>query len=173
MTPVFTACDKLNRSIISTWSQLFGSYTDAAEQWFAWFKDTVRSIFINNCSAAADMADCLATIDMGRKMWGMPLFREGVTGPHLTQSRMCRGLPPCQVASSHLATIVMGQKLGGRGCPPLVGEAGSPSNTKSHGPRPTSIPSDILIHPTVWPQRTWAENWGLCLFLRGGDWVLI
>ena len=29
------------------------------------------------------------------------------------------------------------------------------------GPRPTSIPSDILIHPAVWPQQTWAENWGI------------
>ena len=25
---------------------------------------------------------------------------------------------------------------------------------------PTSIPSGILIHPAVWPQQTWAENWG-------------
>jgi len=27
------------------------------------------------------------------------------------------------------------------------------------GPRPISIPSGILIHAAVWPQRTWAENW--------------
>jgi len=38
--------------------------------------------------------------------------------------------------------------------PLSVGGAGSPSNTMSPGPRPTSIPSDILIHPTVWPQYT-------------------
>jgi len=25
-------------------------------------------------------------------------------------------------------------------------------------------PSGIRIHPTIWPQRTWAENWGLCFF---------
>ena len=25
----------------------------------------------------------------------------------------------------------------------------------------TSLPSDILIHPAVWPQQTWAEN-GVC-----------
>ena len=27
-------------------------------------------------------------------------------------------------------------------------------------PRPNSVPSGILIHPAVWPQRTWAENQG-------------
>jgi len=30
----------------------------------------------------------------------------------------------------------------------------------SPGLRPTSAPSGILIHPAVWSQRTWAENWG-------------
>jgi len=35
------------------------------------------------------------------------------------------------------------------------------------GPRPTFVPSDILIHPAVWPQKTWAENWGLCPFGKG------
>jgi len=29
-----------------------------------------------------------------------------------------------------------------------------PSNTMSPGPRTTSVPSGILIHPTVWPQYT-------------------
>jgi len=29
-----------------------------------------------------------------------------------------------------------------------------PSNTMWPGPRPTSVPSGILIHPTVWPQYT-------------------
>jgi len=32
--------------------------------------------------------------------------------------------------------------------------AGSPSNTMWPWPRPTSTLSDILIHPTVWPQYT-------------------
>ena len=41
-------------------------------------------------------------------------------------------------------------KIGGS----LSGAAGSPSNTMSPGPRPTSAPSDSLIHPTVWPQYT-------------------
>ena len=38
----------------------------------------------------------------------------------------------------------------------------------SPGPRPTSIPSGILIHPSVWPQWTWAENWGAVSHLGGG-----
>jgi len=57
----------------------------------------------------------------------------------------------------------MGQKLGGGGCalvPFSSGRTGSPSNTKSPGPRPTSIPSGILVHPAIWPQWTLAENWG-------------
>jgi len=29
-----------------------------------------------------------------------------------------------------------------------------PSNTLSPGSRPTSVPSGILIHPTIWPQYT-------------------
>jgi len=33
-------------------------------------------------------------------------------------------------------------------------------------PRPTSIPSGILIHPAIWPQHTWAKNGG-CALLRG------
>jgi len=37
----------------------------------------------------------------------------------------------------------------GEGCcvPPFHGGAGSPSNTMSPGPRPTSVPCGILIHP--------------------------
>ena len=59
-----------------------------------------------------------------------------------------------------LATIDMGRKLG-QALPPFWGGgAGSPSNTMSLGPRPTSLPSGILIHPAIWQQQTWAENWG-------------
>ena len=35
-------------------------------------------------------------------------------------------------------------------------------------PRPTIVPRDILIHPAVWPQQTWAENWRLCLLFGRG-----
>ena len=47
-------------------------------------------------------------------------------------------------------------------------EAGSPSNTESSGPRPSSIPIDILIHAAIWPRQIWTENWGLCPFGGGG-----
>jgi len=54
-----------------------------------------------------------------------------------------------------LATTDMGRKLV-RGCVPFLRgrAAGSQSNTMWPGPRPTSLPSDIVIHPTVWPQYT-------------------
>ena len=39
-------------------------------------------------------------------------------------------------------------------CPFRGGGAGCPSNTMWPGPRPTSTPSFILIHPAVWPQYT-------------------
>jgi len=38
----------------------------------------------------------------------------------------------------------------------------------SPGLRPTSLPTGILIHPAVWPQQTWAENWGVCPPFLGG-----
>jgi len=47
-----------------------------------------------------------------------------------------------------LATIDMGRKVGELR-PPFFG--GSPSNTMWAGPRPTSVPSGILIHPAAWP----------------------
>ena len=53
--------------------------------------------------------------------------------------------------SSHLATTDMGRKLG---AVPLLEGARFPSNTMCPGPRPTSTPSFILMHPTVWPQYT-------------------
>ena len=49
--------------------------------------------------------------------------------------------------------IDMGRKYGGLLCP-FCGGAGSPSNTLWPGPRSTSIPSGIFIHPAVWPQYT-------------------
>jgi len=38
----------------------------------------------------------------------------------------------------------------------------------SPGPRPTSIPSSILIHQAASPEQTWPENWGLCPFGGAG-----
>jgi len=64
-------------------------------------------------------------------------------------------------ASSRLATIEMGKKLG-RGAPALFwwGELG-PHLAQcgvDQGPPLCQVPS-WLIHPAVWPQWTWAENW--------------
>jgi len=52
----------------------------------------------------------------------------------------------------------------GRGSwvPFWAGESGSPSNTMWPGPRPTCVPSLILIHATVatvWPQYTNVTDW--------------
>jgi len=52
-----------------------------------------------------------------------------------------------------------GPKISGF-CPFLGGGAGSPSNTVSLRLRLTFLLSGILIHPAVWPQQIWAENWG-------------
>ena len=51
-----------------------------------------------------------------------------------------------------LPAIDVGQKVGA--AVPLSMGPRSPSNTVSPGPRPTPVPSSILIHPTVWPQYT-------------------
>jgi len=42
------------------------------------------------------------------------------------------------------------------------------SNTMWPGPRYISVLSGVFIHPAVWPQRTWAENWG-CAPLGEGE----
>jgi len=50
-----------------------------------------------------------------------------------------------------LATIDVGQKVGAA-VPLSVGGAESPSSTMWPEPRPTSVPSGILIHSAVWLQ---------------------
>jgi len=102
----------------------------------------------------------------------VPLALREELGPRLTQCGLGRGLPHTKRhldPSSRLAAIDIGRKLDG-GCA-LWGGTGSPSNTMSPEPRSTSLPIGILIHPTVWPQQTWAENGGLCPFV--GRWVPI
>jgi len=75
-----------------------------------------------------------------------------------------------------LAAVDMRRKERGEGVAvPLSRGAGCPSNTMSPGPRSTSLPSGILIHAAVWPQRIWTENWGgeLCNLEEGTGWVPI
>jgi len=91
-----------------------------------------------------------------------PLFGEGRLGPHLTQSRRAEAYVhvKCHLdPSSRLATISMGRKFGGLRPLFLGGGAGSPSNNKSSGPKPTSKPTGILIHAPIWPQQIWVKNW--------------
>ena len=95
------------------------------------------------------------------KTGGFAPFR-GELRLHVTQRRLGY-LDPC----SRLATTDMDQKLGESECAFYLGIVGS-HRTKSPGPRPTSIPSGILVHPAVWPQLTLAENWGCSLFRGGG-----
>jgi len=120
-----------------------------------------------------DPSSRLATTDMGRKLGGaVPIEVE--LGPHLTQCCPGRGLRSYQVASSSIQPFGHnrhGPKICGGLCP-FLGGAGSSSGTLWPGLRPTSTPSGILIHPAVWPQKTWAENWGGCAPFSGeGTWV--
>jgi len=117
-----------------------------------------------------DASSSLATIEMGWKLEGLyPLFGEEELGPHLAQCVPDRGPPPCQVPSWSIQPFGHnrhGPKTGGS-APFWGGGAGSPSNTISLGPRPTSLPSGILIHPAIWPKQIWAEIGGLCPFEEG------
>jgi len=111
-----------------------------------------------------------------------PLFVEGAGFPSTTK---LPGLRPTSVPSGILIIIIIIRKFITRTCSQALsmnrrrgdiqpfalfsmGVAGSTSNTNSPGPRKTSMPSGILVHPAVWPQRTLAENWGLCTFRGGG-----
>jgi len=75
-----------------------------------------------------------------------------------------------QLRWATVATIYMGRKERGL-LSPFRGDrgAGSPSNTMRHGPRPIFVPSGIFIHPALWLQQTWAENWGGASPLFGGE----
>jgi len=64
----------------------------------------------------------------------------------------------------------------GRGCCAvhLSRRAGTPSSTMWPGPRCTSVPSGVFIHPAVWPQWTWTKiGWGGCALFSEGSLVPI
>jgi len=97
-----------------------------------------------------DPSSRLATTDMGRKfVGGCDPF--GELGAHLTRCGQGRGLLPYQIASWSIQTFCHnrhGPKSGGLLCPFSARRAESPSYTMSPGPRRTSIPSGIFIHPS-------------------------
>ena len=81
----------------------------------------------------------------------MPLSRE-LQGPRLVQCGLGRGLLPYQAASSSIQPFGHnrhGPKLGGVGVPFFLGVAVSTSNTMLRRPRPTSVPSGILVTAAV------------------------
>jgi len=97
-------------------------------------------------------------------------------GPRLIQCGLGRALLSYQVASLSIQPFGHNKQAKNWvvvGVPSVLVVAGSRSNTKSPGPRPTSIPSCILIYAAIWPQRIWAENWGAVTLWGRGSWVPI
>ena len=74
---------------------------------------------------------------------------------------------PVAEMGDRLTTIYMGRTVGAAVPSFFCRGAEYLSHTMSPGPRPTSVPSGILIHPAVWPQQTWAKNWGGAVPLLG------
>jgi len=76
------------------------------------------------------------------------------------QCRLGQRLPSYPVAFWFIQSFCHNKHARKVGAVHLFRGAGSPSNTMSRALRPTSVLSGILINPAVWPQQTWAENWG-------------
>jgi len=101
---------------------------------------------------------------MGQKLEACASFGDGRWVPSNTMWPG-RRLPQCQISSWSIEPFGdnrHGPKLGGGAVPPFLWKgAATPSNTMSPGPRPTSVPSGILIHSAIWPQQTWGKI-GVC-----------
>jgi len=115
-----------------------------------------------------DPSSRLATTDMGRKLGAVDLCEEELAPQSNTVGKAGAYTSLASVIFIHLVVSPNrhGQKIGGL-CPFLGGGSGFPCDTMSPGQRPTSIPSGILIHPAIWPQRTCVKNWGLYPSARG------
>ena len=119
-----------------------------------------HKINTNKNSAVAEMGD-RARAKWAEK-WGRccASFRNWrELGFHLTQCRLGRGLlPPYQVVSWCIQSFDHNKQWPKSGgcfqvlCP--WGRTGSPSNTISPRPMPTSVRSGVVIHPAVWPHCT-------------------
>ena len=106
----------------------------------------------NKSSAVAEMGDRSHNRHRPKSGWGLCLFFWAELGPHRTQYRLDWGLPPYQVASWYIQPFCHTRHGPKIGLCSLFGGAGSPSSTMWPGPRPTSMPSAILIHPAIWSQ---------------------
>ena len=119
-------------------------------------------------SAVAEMGDCGHNRHGPKKGGSCDLSRGAQI---LLQCGLGRGLLPYQVVSSSIQPFghnSHGPKIRWWGWMYLFFWGELCPIQQSPGPRPISIPSGILVHPAVWPQRTLAENWGLYHF-RGGE----
>jgi len=98
----------------------------------------------------------VATIDMGRKLGALPPFLETAEIGSISHDvAWIEAYLPTKWhldPSNHLATTDISRKLAA--VPLWGGGPGCPSNTVWPVPRPTCVPSFILIRPTVWPQYT-------------------
>ena len=104
---------------------------------------------IYKSSAVAEMGD-RGHNRHGPKTGGLLCPFHGELRPCLIQCGLGRGLLPYQVASSSIQPFGHKRhewKTGG-----LLWGAATPPNTTSPEPTFTSVPSGILIHPTIWPQ---------------------
>jgi len=107
---------------------------------------TVRPMLSERC-----ILSCLSVCKIGEG--APPPFGEGKRGPHLTQSRLARGLAPCR-RGILIHAAIWPQQIWAENwglCPFREGELSLP-NTMWPGPRPTCMPSFILTRPspTVW-----------------------
>jgi len=132
---------------------------------------TISEIWkFNKSSAVAKISDRSHNRHGPKRGWGagVPPSR-GELGHRLTQCGLGRGLLPYPYQAASSSIQPFGHKTWaktGNWAPfraelrphltqrRLGGGDGSPSNTMWPGPRPTCMPSFILIRPTVWPQYT-------------------
>ena len=92
----------------------------------------------------------------------------GELGPHLTQLCLGRGLPAYQVVCWSIQPFghsIDMHRSGGCGAH-FGGRAGCLSNNVAWT-EAYLLTKWILIHPAVWRQQTWSENWGLCPLFEG------
>jgi len=109
----------------------------------------------NKCSAVAEMGDHLATIDIGQKLWSVPLLGGWVESPYGT---IWPGLRPTFIPRGILIHPAIWPQWAWAknwgGCAPFLGRGDwSPSSRMWPQLRPTSIPRGILISDHIVAER--------------------